>query len=104
MTDDRIERLMAWSHGEPQGPYQIEIHPTNICNMDCIMCGTMTTFRELEASQPGFHRSMSRQWAMPDQRFFQIVDEAHQLDVRRFLITGGGEPGHGCADAPATRR
>jgi len=90
--DDRIERLHRWMEGQPLGPYQIEIHPTNICNMDCIMCGTMTTFRKLEERQAGFHRSMSRQWAMPDDRFLSLVDEAATLEVRRFLITGGGEP------------
>jgi len=91
-VDDRLERLIRWSQGEALGPYQIEIHPTNICNMDCIMCGTMTTFRKLEAADPHFHRSMSRQWAMPDKRFFTLVEESARFDVQRWLITGGGEP------------
>lgn len=92
MRDDRVERLLGWSRGEPQGPYQIEFHPTNLCNMDCVMCGTMTVFRDLEASQRGFRRAVSRQWEMPDERLFRLVDEAAGLGVRRWLITGGGEP------------
>lgn len=90
--DDRLDRLVRWGRGERLGPYQIEIHPTNLCNMDCVMCGTMTVFRELEATQEGFNRSISKQWEMPDKRFFKLVDEAAELEVQRWLITGGGEP------------
>ncbi len=90
--DDRLTRLQRWERGEQPGPYQIEIHPTNRCNMDCVMCGTMTTFRKLETEQRGFRRRMSKQWEMPDKRFFELVEEAAKMDVQRWLITGGGEP------------
>lgn len=90
--DERVVRLKEWADGRKPGPYQIEIHPTNRCNHDCIMCGTMIHYRRIEQSNPEFRREMCSQWELPDKRMLELVDEAAEIGAKKWLITGGGEP------------
>jgi MoaA/NifB/PqqE/SkfB family radical SAM enzyme len=72
-------RLRRFDEGEIRGPYTMELYPTMSCNIDCVFCDT--TYRR--GKQDG---ELS-----PDE-YWRILDDAHELGVRRVFILGGGEP------------
>lgn len=72
-------RVRRWDEGEARGPYTLELYPTMTCNIDCVFCDT--TYRK--GKQTGE--------LTPDQ-YWRILDDAHELGVRRVFILGGGEP------------
>lgn len=83
MEQERVRRMFEWSRGNPQGPVSVHLDPTNRCNVRCVFCwmrsherrGLLDTTNEL-----------------PDARLLSLVDEAAQLGVVDWLISGGGEP------------
>jgi MoaA/NifB/PqqE/SkfB family radical SAM enzyme len=75
----KAERIRKWARGKKQGPVRIELHPTNRCNAHCLFCWQVTN------NNPDYSYEMS------DERLLKIVDEAHQLGVKEWIISGGGE-------------
>lgn len=81
--DKKIRRLIEWSKGKPQGPISIHLDPTNKCNLKCKFC---------------WQRSHERMGLVDlkneisEQKLLQIVKEASELQVKDWLISGGGEP------------
>lgn len=81
--EERIKRLIEWSKGNPQGPISIHLDPTNRCNLKCRFCwqrsherlGWLDTENELSG-----------------RKLLSIVDQAAELGVKDWLISGGGEP------------
>lgn len=73
---ERIERGIVENraHG---GPFHIELHPTNLCNLDCFFC----------VSRSGRHGE-SLAWPVLREC---LVRGRHQ-DVRMLRLAGGGEP------------
>jgi len=76
--------IYNWFQGKKSLPLNIEVYPTNKCNLKCIFCGTQMyqypTKKEL-----------------PDEKWFSIIKEANSLDKETFGLTkiyilGGGEP------------
>ena len=57
----------------------MELYPTMTCNIDCVFCDT--TYRKGKQSGE----------LTPDQ-YWQILEDARDLGVRRVFILGGGEP------------
>ncbi|MFH1850044.1 MAG: radical SAM protein [archaeon] len=90
--EECVKRLADWARGRPQGPLSIELQPTNLCNLNCVMCGTRAHYRTIMRENPGFDPSRDRESEMPDQRLLEIVDESHARGAKRWLLTGGGEP------------
>ena len=74
----RAGRLSRWASGEQPGPFKVTYFPTNRCNLKCEICWQRQEVHDYSDLTP------SRQ--------LQLVDEAFQLDVREFVIGGGGEP------------
>tara|TARA_B100000029_G_scaffold51850_2_gene47161 strand:- start:328 stop:1440 length:1113 start_codon:yes stop_codon:yes gene_type:complete len=72
-------RVRKWDQGETRGPYTMELYPTMTCNIDCVFCDT--TYRK--GKQHG---------ELTADQYWRILDEAHELGVRRIFILGGGEP------------
>ena len=90
--DERIERLLSWSRGKKAAPFNIELHPTNLCNCNCLMCGTRAEYRRVARVEPDFSLERVKSWEMSDERIIALAAESASLGVRNWLITGGGEP------------
>ena len=78
--DDEIkkeisQRLLEWRKTDEVYPYRILIHPTFRCNQRCLFCCPKREGKELSK-----------------EKWFDIVDEAKDLNVKSWMITGGGEP------------
>jgi MoaA/NifB/PqqE/SkfB family radical SAM enzyme len=72
-------RVRRWDDGESRGPYTMELYPTMTCNIDCVFCDT--TYRK--GKQTG---------ELTADDYWNLLDEARDLGVRRVFILGGGEP------------
>lgn len=59
------------------GPYHLEIHPADRCNIECFFCSTAAIRGTDE---------------LPQQRFEELIDEAIAAGVRSIRLSGGGEP------------
>lgn len=83
MEAERVKRMLEWAQGNPQGPVSIHLDPTNRCNVKCVFCWMRSHERRglLDTSNE-----------LPDARLLHLVDEAHDLGVIDWLISGGGEP------------
>lgn len=62
------------AHG---GPFHVEVHPTDRCNLGCFFCSTSWR-RE--------HREM------PLERFRRLLGEMRELGTRSICLSGGGDP------------
>jgi len=75
-ADEKAIKLLDWNKGKKPGPFRIEIHPTNVCNLKCIMCAA----------------KFNRKVELPKKRLHRIIHEAADLKVKNINICGGGEP------------
>ena len=78
-SDTISERLVRWDGGEPPGPWNVNLFPTNRCNLRCAIC---------------WQRSCNIDYSceVPDERLLEVVDECADLGAREWSIVGGGEP------------
>ena len=83
---------MSWARGVPAPPMNIELHPTNLCNCNCLMCGTRAEYRRVAKEDPDFSLDLVKSWEMTDERIIALAGESADLGVRSWLLTGGGEP------------
>ena len=90
--DPKIEKLKLWMSGKKVGPYLVEIWPTNRCNLKCLMCGTWAHRRQLEKQGIRYDPLSEIRLEVSKNRLLKLVKEAKDLNVKEFLITGGGEP------------
>jgi len=75
---EKIRRLLSWREDAPSPPYRIHFFPTERCNLHCFYC---------TSANNGFYRR-----ELPPERLLQLVDEAADLGVREWRISGTGEP------------
>ena len=59
------------------GPYHVEIHPADRCNIDCFFCSTAALRGTDEVPMP---------------RFAEMLDELREAGTRSVRLSGGGEP------------
>lgn len=59
------------------GPYHVEIHPADRCNIDCFFCSTAALRGTDEVPMP---------------RFEEMLGELRQAGTRSLRLSGGGEP------------
>ncbi len=78
--DEKIKRLLKWANGGKAGPVRIELHPTDKCNLNCRFCWQSTV------ENPDYSKELS------EDKILSIIDEAALMDVREWIISGGGEP------------
>ncbi|MEM7825960.1 MAG: radical SAM protein, partial [Candidatus Aenigmatarchaeota archaeon] len=76
-----IDSLSMWQKNGKGYPIQIQIHPTNYCNLNCIFCPTRALVKELD-----------RKKELTKEEWLKIIDEGNRLGVREWHICGGGEP------------
>tara|TARA_Y100000310_G_C20680479_1_gene815630 strand:+ start:896 stop:2035 length:1140 start_codon:yes stop_codon:yes gene_type:complete len=81
--DEKIKRLLQWSMGKKAAPYMLEIWPTFKCNLSCIFCA-----HNLERKT----RDVDYSKEIKLNRWLEILDEAHNMDVKLIRLAGGGEP------------
>lgn len=84
--DTKFSRILRWRNGEKLGPWELQVHPTNRCNLKCKICWERRAEKEIGMSI--YDRSVE----VPDERYLRLVDEAAALGVREWTIVGGGEP------------
>ncbi len=79
MMSRALEILKKWEAGEVPPPEEVQIYPTNACNLRCVFCVTTT----------GFYKGLRE---VPERRWLEVCQELCDLGVSRVLISGGGEP------------
>lgn len=62
------------------GPARIELHPTDACNLKCRFCWQATV------------RMPDTSMELSEAKLLSIVDEAASMNVKEWIISGGGEP------------
>lgn len=79
-TEQEIaRRITYWVDGNPQPPYKIHLNLTDNCNLKCRFC-------------PKSYDPSTTRKDMPDQKILNLIDEAAELGVSEWIISGGGEP------------
>lgn len=76
--DTKEERIRGWLKGEKAGPWMMEIHPTDRCNLSCIFCWRNTYARKEDE--------------LSDEKWIEIIEDACRMGLRHLTIVGGGEP------------
>ena len=84
--DTKLSRVLRWRRGERVGPWEIQVHPTNRCNLKCKICWERRAEKEIGMS------IYDRGVEVSDERYLRLVDESADLGVREWTIVGGGEP------------
>ncbi len=90
--EEEISRLLQWKRIGKGYPISVEMHPTNMCNLNCIMCGTRLAYRKKKELNPKYDLNKDIRFEVSKERWLNLVREAYQLGVKKWLITGGGEP------------
>lgn len=90
--NEEINSLLQWKKSGKGYPVSIEIHPTNMCNLNCIMCGTRLAYRKKMELNLNYDINEDIQFEVSKERWLNLIREAHKFGVRNWLITGGGEP------------
>lgn len=78
--DSKVRRLHRWRNGEKQAPVRIELHPTDRCNLSCRFCW-----------RKGEHEVRPEK-ELSEEKLLEIVDEAAEMGVEEWIVSGGGEP------------
>ena len=81
MVDEVVKRIIEWKTKGKSYPYQIQIHPTNYCNLKCIFCPTRALVKELD-----------RKKELRREEWLKVIQEGNELGVKEWHICGGGEP------------
>lgn len=77
-----IDRLYKWKREGDADPYVLDINPTNKCNLECRSCWQRNSkYDDLDYSDE-----------LSDDVLINLIEEALELNIARFEITGGGEP------------
>lgn len=90
--DEQVFRLAEWAQKKTSNPFSIEIHPTNLCNLNCLMCGTRYAYKKKIEENTSFRLEQEIPFEITKERWLKLVEEAYNLGVKNWLITGGGEP------------
>jgi len=73
-----ITKKLAGLKKNKVGPARILIDPTDRCNLNCLFCWRNDSNQVTEEIR--------------DERLLKLVDEASLLDVKEWIISGGGDP------------
>ncbi|MGA2775587.1 MAG: glycosyltransferase [Candidatus Omnitrophota bacterium] len=84
MYEEIGQHLIPWLRGGWAPPFRVHLFPTDRCNLQCHSCWRWAV--NPEGKIPWVEQELS------EERILKIIDEAGQLGVREFEISGGGEP------------
>jgi len=82
--DERLNRIKSWIEGDKEGPFYLDIVPTNRCNLSCLTCP------ERETEKENFIQMEKKE--LSTDKYKQIIDNVARLSVIYINILGGGEP------------
>lgn len=75
---DKQQILAGLEYGSARGgPYHVELHPTNRCNINCFFCAT---------------RKIRQFDELPLETLARLIQEMKRLGTRSVGLNGGGEP------------
>lgn len=81
LRKEKYERILGWIEGKDIKPFTVEYNVTGMCNLNCKSC------KALDAPDYGKgENEISRSRAM------DMVVEASDIGVKKFQISGSGEP------------
>jgi len=86
LEQDKINRLLNWYRGIPQGPFKIDIELHRRCNLNCISCSRRADDKYEHINE------FSKTIEMPKEKWLSIIREAALLGVKEWHIAGGGDP------------
>lgn len=81
MEREIARRILSWSKGEKEGPFKLQLNPTNKCNLSCKFCW----LRDFDSGGLNLEE-------ISEEKYSSILEEASELGVEEIEITGGGEP------------
>lgn len=78
-VEDYIAQVKNLNDGEEVVPLWLELRPTNLCNQDCVMCGTRAS-RKIKTASLSCSRAL------------EVLRDARELGIKEVRFCGGGEP------------
>jgi MoaA/NifB/PqqE/SkfB family radical SAM enzyme len=82
MFEDLLaERIARWRDGEKVGPFEVQLNPTNRCNLTCRFCW----LRDFDDQELDHTELTTREYE-------RLITECDEMGVHTIHITGGGEP------------
>jgi len=82
MEKEIIRCIRNWLEGKPMPPYQLEINPTNKCNLNCLHCKSR--------GKPYYDSKAENR--MTPKIYATLIRESVTLGVEKIHLSGGGEP------------
>lgn len=83
LYDERLRRLSSWMNGIPSPPLRISIFPTNVCNLQCRMCGVSHAVRAGRFTIKN---------ELPDEEWLPFIRAGAEMGILEWWVGGGGEP------------
>jgi MoaA/NifB/PqqE/SkfB family radical SAM enzyme len=81
MFEDKIaERIFEWKN-EKTGPFEVQLNPTNRCNLKCKFCW----LRDFDNEKLNYEELSAK-------KYKEMVRDCNKMKVHTIEITGGGEP------------
>lgn len=77
--EEQAKLIISWAKGIPREPDEVQIYPTNKCNLNCSFC--YQQLGEYDVSED-----------VSVERWMEIAKELCEMGVKRILLSGGGEP------------
>ena len=82
MFEDKIaERILRWKKGEKIGPFEVQLNPTNRCNLNCKFCW----LRDFDDDELNYEE-------LSTEKYKEVIKDCGKMGVHTIEITGGGEP------------
>jgi MoaA/NifB/PqqE/SkfB family radical SAM enzyme len=81
--DELIKRISHWENSNIAGPFQVQLHLTNLCNLKCHFCPTRTLISPDNTNAD--HELSAEEWV-------HIIQCSERIGVKEWHICGGGEP------------
>lgn len=76
--DSKLDRIRSWIKGNEKPIWNMQLQPTDRCNLSCRFCWRKEYTREFDE--------------LSDEKWLKIVKEACEMDVKLLTFVGGGEP------------
>lgn len=77
--ENSAQRIIKWHNGKKTDPQQVQIYPTNKCNLRCIFCAQIN-------EDYGYEEELTKK------EWVNLTKELIDMNIEEILISGGGEP------------
>lgn len=79
LIHDSALKMQAWARGEPFAPWEVEVYPTNRCNLRCRFCLQRVERYDYAAE-------------LPVETWLDLIRDGAAMGVEAWVLLGGGEP------------